>query len=283
MKTRVAAAIIPLIATGLLVAAPAQSKQPIPGITQTAQWQVLKSYVNQLQGLSSTPATAQQKANYRLRLNTKQTAANERVKKLYSQRLQRIINRDKAKEKKQIQKLQNSADRQVGQLVNQRSGKLATEKANFATRIAQIRDRYATALATDSRQLKRLERNLRRTTDPFQRQIILSHIETIENDMDQLKKARTRNIGNATSIHQQKVSAIRDKFAGKIASTRAYYKGLINQVRSTWKTIYADDVAATRSVRTKQFQLVTTLRNRGAGYIDQMPDAPTCRAVQAVC
>ena len=43
MKTRVAAAIIPLIATGLLVAAPAQAKQPIPGITQTAQWQVLKS------------------------------------------------------------------------------------------------------------------------------------------------------------------------------------------------------------------------------------------------
>lgn len=283
MKTRAAAAIVPLIATGLLVAAPAQAKQPIPGITQTAQWQVLKTYVNQLQGLVNTPATAQQKANYRLRLNTKQAAANERVKKLYSQRLQRIINRDKAKEKQQIQKLKNSADRQVGQLVAQRSGRLATEKANFADKLAEISDRYATALAADSRQLKRLQRNLRKTTDPFQRQIILSHIETVQKGITRLKQARKKDIDSATALHRQKVSGIREKFAGKIASTRSYYKGLINQVRSAWKTIYADDVAATKSVRTKQFQLVTNLRNRGAGYIDQMPDAPTCRAVQAVC
>ena len=275
MKTRVAVAIVPLIATGLLVANPAQAQQPVPGITQTAQWQALKTYVNQLQTQRNTPATAQQKATFQQRLNAKQASANSRVKKLYNQRLQQVINRDTAKERRQIQKLQGAADRQVGQLADQRSGRIAIAKATFARQIARIRDRYATALATDSRQLKRLERNLRRTRDPFQRQVILGHIETIENDMNQLKQSQTRNIDNATSIHQEKVSAIRSKYADKIAKTRAYYKGLITQVKAAWQTIYADDVAATKSVRTKQFQLVTNLRNRGTGYIDQMPTPPT--------
>ena len=274
MKTRVVLTIVPLIATAFLVAGPAQAQQPIPSITQTGQWRALKAYVNQLETKRNTPATAQQKTTFRQRLNAKQTAANDRVKKLYSQRLQRVINRDTAKERKQIQKLQDSANRQVGQLANQRSSRIATEKATFASRISQIRSRYAGALAADSRQLKRLQRNLRRTTDPFQRQIILSHIETVQRGMTRLKQARTKDINGATGLHQQKVAAIREKFAGKIASTRAYYKGLIDQVRAAWKTIYADDVAAAKSVRTKQFRLVTNLRNRGAGYIDQMPTPP---------
>ena len=103
-------------------------------------------------------------------------------------------------------------------------------------------------------------------------------------DITQLKRARTKNIDSATSIHQEKVSAIRTKYADRIARTRAYYSSVIKRVKAAWKTIYADDIAAAKSQRTKQFQLVTNLRNRGAGYIDQMPEAPTCRAVDAaVC
>ena len=284
MSTRVAASVISLIAAGLLIAGPAEAKQPIPGITKTGQWRALKSYVNELETKRNTPATAEQKATFRQRLNAKQAAANARVKKLYTQRRQRVINRDTAKERAQIRKLQNAANRQLGQLTNERSGRLATAKLTFATQIARIRDRYAGALAKDNRQLKRLERNLRKTRNPFQRQVILSHIDTIENDITQLKRARTKNIDSATSIHQEKVSAIRTKYADRIARTRAYYSSVIKRVKAAWKTIYADDIAAAKSQRTKQFQLVTNLRNRGAGYIDQMPEAPTCRAVDAaVC
>jgi len=274
MSTRVAASVISLIAAGLLIAGPAEAKQPIPGITKTGQWRALKSYVNELETKRNTPATAEQKATFRQRLNAKQAAANARVKKLYTQRRQRVINRDTAKERAQIRKLQNAANRQVGQLTNERSGRLATAKLTFATQIARIRDRYAGALAKDNRQLKRLERNLRKTRNPFQRQVILSHIDTIENDITQLKRARTKNIDSATSIHQEKVSAIRTKYADRIARTRAYYSSVIKRVKAAWKTIYADDIAAAKSQRTKQFQLVTNLRNRGKGYIDQMPTPP---------
>ena len=284
MNSRVAALIVPLIAVGLFIAAPAQAKQPIPGITQTGQWRALKTYVNDLQTKRNTPATAVQKTTFRQRLNTKQAAANARVKKLFVQRRQRIINRDTAREQKQIKKLQNAANRQVGKLTDQRSERLATAKLTFAAQIARIRNRYAGALAKDNRQLSRLERNLRRTRNPFQRQIILAHIDTIEKDIAQLKRARTRNITSATSIHREKVSAIRTKYADKIAKTRAYYKGVIKKVKGAWKVIYADDVAAAKAQRTKQFGLVTNLRNRGSGDITQMPDEPTCRSTSAsVC
>lgn len=271
--------ILPVVAAtltifGLAIAGPAQAQQPIPGITQTGQWRALKSYVNELQTKRNTPATAEQKATFRQRLNAKQAAANARVKKLYGQRLQRVKNRDTKKENRQIAKLQNAANRQVGKLTNQRAGRLATAKLTFATQIARIRDRYAGALAKDNRQLKRLERNLRRTTNPFQRQVILTHIDTIENDIAQLKRARTKNISNATAIHQEKVQAIRTRYASRITKTRAYYRGLVRQVKGAWKTIYADNVAAAKSQRTKQFQLVTNLKNRGKGYVDQMPTPP---------
>lgn len=259
---------------GLAIAGPAQAQQPIPGITQTGQWRALKSYVNELGTKRNTPATAEQKATFRQRLNAKQAAANARVKKLYGQRLQRVKNRDTKKENRQIAKLQSAASRQVGKLTDQRAGRLATAKLTFATQIARIRDRYAGALAKDNRQLKRLERNLRRTNNPFQRQVILAHIDTIENDIAQLKRARTKNIATATSVHQEKVQTIRTRYADRIARTRAYYKGLVRQVKGAWKTIYADNVAAAKSQRTKQFQLVTNLKNRGKGYIDQMPAPP---------
>lgn len=274
MKTRAVTALVPLIAVGLLAAGPAQAKQPIPGITQTAQWRALKSYVNQLEAKRNTPASAQQKTAFRQKLSGKRLAANARVKKLYSQRIQRIVNRDQAQERRQIQKLQNAANRQVDQLKGQRAARLAYKKASFASQIASIQDRYATSIDTNNRQLKRLERNLRRTRDPFQRQVILQHIDTIENDNTQLKRARTRNIENATDAHREAVSIIRRKFATRIADTRNHYRGLIATVRQTWKTLYANEVKAAKSKRTDQFQLVTNLWDRGEGYIEQMPAPP---------
>lgn len=275
MKTRTIATLIPFIAAGLFIAAPSQAQQPIPGIKQTGQWRDLNAYVDQLQAKRSTPATAEQKANFRSRLNAKQSAANSRVKKLYSQRLQQIINRDQAQEQRRIQKLLDASNRRVGQLQGQRSSRIATAKANFANQLDRIRSRYAASLAADSRQLETLRRNLARTTNPFQRQIILQHIETVQNDISQLRSAQSKEISSATDDHRQKIASIRQRFAARIKSTRSYYQGLIDQVQDAWKKIYDDDVRAVKAQRDNEFQLVTTLRNRGAGYIDQMPTPVT--------
>ncbi len=48
----------------------------------------------------------------------------------------------------------------------------------------------------------------------------------------------------------------------------------IKQAKAAYKRLYRDAISATKELRSNEFELVTSLRDRGAGYIDQMPLPP---------
>ena len=257
---------------------------PVPGITQTAQWKSLKTYVNSLEAKRTTPATPTQKASFRSRLNTKQTAANQRVKQLYAQSLNRLKARDSNKERIAIKKVRQNQSRAVADLKASLASRLAVARATYSRAVNKVNDRYAFRIASEKRNLKKLRRNLARTIDPIQRQIILSKIDVVKRELAQQKKARSRDLNDAADLYQSQVRAITLRYDNRIVNTRAYYKSLVRQVKASWKVIYENDVAAAKSKRTKEFSLVSGLKARGTGYIDQMPSPPSaCRSSVAVC
>lgn len=278
MKTRTlfAASLSILALAGLgLATAQVSAQKPIPGITQTAQWKNLKAYVNTLEARKNTPATATQKANFRARLSTKQTATNQRVKQLYAQALNRLKARDSAKERAAIKKVRQNQARAVADLKASLAARLAVARNTYSRAVNKIDDRFSFRIASEQRNLKKLRRNLARTTNPLNRQLILSKIDVVKRELSQQKRARANALADATDNYQSQVRAVTLRYDRRIVSTRAYYKGLVRQVKASWKVIYNDDVAAAKSRRTKQFLLVSKLKARGIGYVDQMPVPPS--------
>lgn len=274
MKTKAVAFLIPFIAAGFLFASPGQAQQPIPGIQQTAQWRALNDYVSELRAKRKTPATSERKASYRQALKTRRTNANTRVNQLYSERLRRIIGRDKVKERRQIRKYQKASNRQAGKLQGKRSGKIAAAKDASVARVSAIRARYAAALAVQNDQIRKLQKQLRRTKDPFQRTFIKQSITTANNKKDRLRQTRQVDIADEIASRTAQVDSIRRRFSILLERSRSHYRRLIANVESAWRRIYADEVRSLKAQRTSEFQLVTGLNDRGTGYIDEMPPKP---------
>lgn len=265
-----------LALTGIgLTATQASAQKPIPGITQTAQWRALKTYVNSLEAKRNTPASASQKTNFRSRLSTKQLAANGRVKDLYAQALNRLKARDSKKERAAIKKVRQAQSQSITDLKASLASRLAIARATYSRAVNKINDRFAFRIASEQNNLRKLRRNLARTTDPIQRQLILSRIDTVKRELSKQKRIRATEIGQAASYYQNQSRAITLRFDNKITSTRAYYKALVRKVKASWKVIYDDDLAAAKSKRTKEFSLVSGLKARGSGYINEMPAPPS--------
>ena len=275
MKTKTIALLIPFIAAGLFFAGPAQAQKPIPGIKKTAEWRSLESYVTTLQGKVSTPTTETQKQTYRTNLGNRRLKANAKVKALYQRRLTRITSRDQKKEQRQIAQIRANEKNKVNQLKNDRAARLATARATIDSKVASIKASYAASLDSARSNLRRLKTSLARTKDPFRRQVILQRIDTVQNQIDQLRSQQRQKIDDARSRHRAKVAQIRSAYADRIASSRDYYDSLVVTVKNTWKKLYREDVQQIKQRRTSEYQLVTNLRDRGAGYIDQMPTPVT--------
>ena len=246
-----------------------------PGITQTAQWKSLKAYVNSLETKRNTPASPTQKASFRSRLNTKANATNERVKQLYVQSVNALKARDSRKERAAIKKVRESQAQAVRDKKAALASRLAIARVTYNRAVNKINDRFSFRIDSGKRNLKKLRRNLARTTDPFQRQLILTRIDTVKRELGQQKRIRNNELTDAANYYQGKVKAITLRYDNQIIDTRAYYKALVRKVKSSWKVIYDDDLAAAKSTRTKQFSFVSKLKSRGSGYIDQMPAPPT--------
>lgn len=262
--------ILALLAAVLAVGVAPQAASAT-SITQTAQWKSMKAYVNGLEAKKNTPATPAQKANFRSRLNTKADATNQRVKQLYTQAVNSLKARDAAKERAAIKKVRQAQAQAVRDKKAALASKLAITQSNYSRTVNTINARFAFRIDSGKRNLKRLRRNLARTTDPFQRQLILSRIDTVKRELSQQKRIRGTELTEAANNYQAKVRSITLRYDNQIIDTRAYYKALVRKVKSAWKVIYDDNLAAAKSTRTKQFSFVSKLKARGSGYIDQMP------------
>jgi hypothetical protein len=254
-----------LAIAGLGLTTQASIAKSSPGITQTAQWKALKAYVNSLEAKKSTPATPAQKASFRSRLNTKQ---------LYAQNVNALKARDAAKERAAIKKVRQSQARSVADIKASLASRLAVARATYSRAVNKVNDNFSFRIASEKKNLKKLRRNLARTTDPIQRQLILTKIDTVKRELAQNRKIRATELDQASSYYQTQVRAITLRYDNKIIDTRAYYKALVRKVKSSWQVIYDDDLAAAKSSRTKQFSFVSKLKARGTGYIDMMPPAP---------
>lgn len=264
--------LLPVFAMGLV--GEASAKKPIPGIKETSEYRSLLSYVDFLQTRKSIPAPPARKETYRNSLADRRLKANAKVKSLYNRRITRIRSRDDRAERRQIKKVRQQQKRRVAQLNGEKSERINEARGGYQARVNQVNANYSGRIASKVSNRRSLRAKLNRTTNPIAREVLLSQIEALGTKIRSLKGTRQRQLDQAASRYRSRVAEINERFAARIAGTKRFYKSLVRQIKDNWRKTFREDVRAAKSRQDSEFSLVTRLRNRGAGYINQMPTPP---------
>lgn len=270
MKSRSVVLAFALVISFSAVASAADAA-PIPGITKTPQYRGLLSYVNQLQARRDQSANPDRKALLRSRLAGWQARANSAVKSLFKRRSARIASRDDKQERAQIKRIRRSQRQQVQALGRAQDGRLDDAAADYRSALNRINARYALRLSPLTDKRNALQRVLARTRNPIRRQRLRRQIDAVQDSINRVVRSRTDDTDIATGRYNSRVSGIKESYSRQIAAVKASSKRQIAQAHQAWRRTFSDDRRQVQQLRSREFELVSNLRNRGAGYIAHMP------------
>lgn len=273
MKLR---ALVPLVLAAFVLVGlggNAAAQKPIPGIKSTAPFKSLKRYVNVLQGKVNVPASATRKQQYRTNLSVRRANANAKVKQLFARRTARIAKQDDKQERRDIKRIRSSQKAQIQNLQNQLSNRLNSLQMKESAAIARINARYAPRLDPLVNKRASLEAKLAKAKTPAKRNAIRTKINRTQTKINTIVNARQDDINATASRYDARAANVRSLFNAKIANVRAKTKQQIAYQKNEWKKIYRGQLSNAKERRSNEFDLVSNLRERGSGYIDQMPPA----------
>jgi vacuolar-type H+-ATPase subunit I/STV1 len=271
MKLR-ALALIALI-TGLLfvAASPASAQRPIPGIKQTVAFKQLKNYVQFLGSRKNVPASSTQKMTFRTNLNTRKRNANQKVNSLFQQKLNRISKQDDNQERRQVKQIRLAQKRQVQALKQDLADRIADIQEDQAQAVQRVYNNYAPRINARADRRDALRRQLNRTTNPAKRAALIRQINRLQTQINALVSDRTIAVNNVNAKYSARISKATNLYNARIASVRASAQRQIQQARNAWRQTFRTQVAAARSRRDGQKEIVAAVASRGVGFIEMMP------------
>ena len=271
MKIRSVVLAILLTLAAVFAAGPVAAQAKVPGIKTTPEYKTLKRYVGELQAKRNTPATPAKKTTFRTNLAAKRTAANTKVKLLYNRRILIISKRDDKKQRRAIKRIRQVQKSEVLSLQARNVDKVNALQDKAAAAVARVKAPYAVKIQKFANKRAILAKRLKKTTNPAKRIRIQDKIASIQRKINTLS-AQAQDAANAVSNkYNARIVAVNNLYDAKIANVKARATADIKQAKSAYKQLFKDAIAATKELRTNEFELVTSLRDRGAGYIDQMP------------
>ena len=274
MKIRSVFLAILLTLVAVAVAGPTAAQAKVPGIKSTPEYKTLKRYVGELQTKRNTTAPPARKASYRSQLASKRTAANTKVKLLYNRRILIISKRDDKKQRRAIKQIRQGQKSDVLSLKARLVDRVNVLQDKAATAVARAKAPYAAKIQKFANKRSILAKRLKKTTNPAKRIKIQDKISSIQRKINVLA-AQAQDAANAVSNkYNARIVTVNSLYSAKIANVKARASADIKQAKAAYKRLYRDAISATKELRSNEFELVTSLRDRGAGYIDQMPLPP---------
>lgn len=230
LRPLVSLAAVALLAAALL--APSANAANVPPLSSSAQYKALVKFVDRLDGLTRTPATAAQKATYDGQLENKHEAAVNKSTALF--------NRAKKAAKAEAQRAFKSG---AGTIRRTEAGELAALRAEYDTRMDRAANNYGAELG--------------RIEDEFD-----SRVATLRKEIKKLRnqKANAKTVGEKTLIEE----AI-ERRVKRITGDRALEQEEITDLKAGYRkekeTIRAAKASATRLVQQDDDAAIERLRN----------------------
>jgi hypothetical protein len=262
-------ALISLVVFGSVGTAAAAA--PIPKFQTTAPYKSLKTYVNTLAGLATTPTTTQRKQAYRAKLTAKKNAANAKAKAIFNLTVAQIKKKDDVQERAQIKRVRQNQKTQVTALNASLTAQLQAIATSENLAVDRLNDRYAPKINKLAAKRDKLRRELKTTKNPIKRITLPKKINAIQEDINSLYAAKQAALNSLQARFDSRQDAANNKFSTRIQKVKAAAKRQILQARRAWKSLYREEYADAKEQREENFALVSGLREQGTGYIDQMP------------
>jgi hypothetical protein len=273
--SRKARRLVPLIAAALLAVAllaPAAKAASSPTLISTSQYKSLVSFIEKLNQMSRTPATAAKKATYEDQLQNKHDAAADKAAAL----LDRGKKAAQAESQREITiGVKTIRQTQAGELAalrkdyDSRMDRAATIYENAVGRIENIFDGRS---ATLRRQVSRLRKQKANANSAVVKVTIQEAIDRRTKRGSENRKLQQEEIADLKAGYAREKAAIRD---GKQSATKSLQQNdaeAIVTLRARGKQIYNTTVRTLQARRVNQLNDLERKLNAGRAAITRMPD-----------
>jgi hypothetical protein len=267
--------LVPVIAVALLAVAllaPAAKAASSPPLISTSQYKALVSFIEKLNLVSRTPATAAKKATYEDQLQNKHDAAADKATALLNsgkKAAQRESQREIAIGVKTIRQTQAGELAALRKDYDSRMDRAATVYENSVGRVENIFDGRS---ATLSRQVSRLRKQKANAKSAIVKVTIQDAIDRRTKRGSENRKLQQEEIADLKAGYAREKAAIRD---GKQSATKSLQQNdaeAIVTLRARGKQIYNTTVRTLQARRVNQLNDLERKLNAGRAAITRMPD-----------
>lgn len=242
-----------LLAVALLV--PAARAAEAPPLIATAQYKALVGFVDKLDGLSRTPATAAQKTGYEDQLENKHDAAVDKATALFD-RGKKAAQRESQREiKTGVRTIRQTQAGELAALRRDYDARMNRAATNYENSVGRVEDIFDTRSAALQRQVVHLRKQKAEATSPVLKTTIQEAIDRRTKRGSENRKLQGEEIADLKAGYGREKAAIRE---GKQSATQS---------------IQQNDAEAIVTLRNRGKQIYnTTLRTLQARHVNQLND-----------
>ncbi|MFN8217752.1 MAG: hypothetical protein U0R71_14255 [Solirubrobacterales bacterium] len=270
LRSLVPVAAVALLAVALL--APAAKASSVPPLVTTAQYKALVSFVEKLDRLSHTPATAAQKAAYDGQLENKHQAAVNKSTALFN----RGKKQAKAEEQRAVQVgVRTIRQTEAGELEALRrdyTARMNQAARNYASAVGRLEDVYDNRAASLQKQIRTLRKQKANAESAVRKAEIQEAIDRRTKRISDDRKVEQEELTDLRAGYRREKASIRNAKASASRSVQQNDDEAIETLRNRSKQIYNTRVRTLQARRVNQLHDLERKLNAGRASIARMPD-----------
>lgn len=269
LRSLVPVAAIALFAVALL--APAAKAANIPPLVTSAQYKALVSFVDKLDKLSGTPASAAQKATYDGQLENKHQAAVNKSTALFN-RGKRVAQTESQRAfKTGVRTIRRTEANELAALRREYDARMDRAGRNYDSAVGRVEDAYDTRTASLKKQIRRLRDQKAKAEGILRKEEIQEAIERrIKRGSDD-RKVEQEELADLRAGYKREKEAIRSAKASATQVVQQSDNEAIETLRNRGQRIYNTRVRTLQNRRANQLGDLSNKLNAGRAAIARMP------------
>jgi len=267
--------LVPVIAAALLAVAllaPAAKAADIPPLIATSQYKALVGFVETLNKLSQTPATAAKKATYEDQLQNKHDAAVGKATALLESGKKAAQLESQREIKIGVRTIRQTQAGELAALRRDYDARMNQAAGNYGKSLGRVEDLFDGRSVALRRQVSRLRKQKAEANSPVVKATIQEAIERRTKRGSENRKLQQEEVSDLKAGYRREKEAIRE---GKQSATRSLQQNdaeAIVTLRNRGKRIYNATVRTLQARRVNQLNDLERKLNVGRAAIARIPD-----------
>jgi hypothetical protein len=258
-----------LFAVALL--SPVAKAAEVPPLVTTTQYRALDGFVEKLEKLSDTPATAAKKTGYEDQLENKHGAAVDKSTALFNRGKKAAQRESERAIKAGVRTIRQTEAGELAALRRDYEARMDRAATNYENAIGRVEDVFDNRNAALAKQVKRLRKQKANAEGAVRKGTIQQTIDRRTRRASENRELQQEEIADLKAGYRREKAAIR---SGKQSATQSLQQNdaqAIVTLRNRGKRIYNTTVRTLQSQRVDQLHDLESKLNAGRAAIKRMP------------